>query len=437
LIKRGLFTGLALSPVGRLFGGSNEKPSNVEFGNLAKAWTGSTLNVSLIAEPRSDAIKQLVPEFTKATGITVNINPYPYSTLLERQFTAVNQRSGTLDIIHTDCCWMGQFGGQGWLHPVTEFVKRTNPTVLDYDDFIPRSIEEQCMWEKTLYGLPFITAVMTLYYRKDIFAKHSLQPPQTWDELKQMAEKINQDESRNGVAGLTMIAKRSSSLVCTHLDVFASFGGYYYDSKYNPTMTSDASVQSLEFLKSLLAFCNQGVLAQDYDESAALFKQGRAAMNIHWQNSAPQYVAEHSPIADSVAITTLPGVAKDGNVLKTPCIGGWNMGIVADSPNKEPAWEFIVWATSKDVERRLAQYGTGARASTLSDPDLGKKYIEYPTTLEALKQSVGRPRIPEWTQMGDLFAAQFSNALTGQAAVKDTLAKTNDSLKDILKSYRS
>src|SRR6478609_9445785 len=206
LIKRGLAASVSLGAFGPLLAASTsrtaaaEAASEAKFGNLGKSWSGQTLNVSLVAEARSDGLKQLVGEFTQKTGINVNINIYPYPTLQERQFTAVNQRTGNIDIVHVDCVWMGQYAGQGWLHPVTEFVKQTDPALLSLDDFIPRVLDEQCKWEETLYGLPFITAGFTLYYRTDIFDKYSLQPPQTWDDLLKTAKTIHEKESANGIA---------------------------------------------------------------------------------------------------------------------------------------------------------------------------------------------------------------------------------------------
>ncbi len=433
LIKRGVAAGVSIGAFGPFlaaFASRNataaETTSAAKFGKLAKSWSGQTLNVSLVAEARSDGLKQLAGEFTEKTGINVNINIYPYPTLQERQFTAVNQRTGNVDIVHVDCVWMGQYAGQGWLHPVTDFVKDTDPVVLSFDDFIPRVLDEQCKWEETLYGLPFITAGFTLYYRTDIFDKHGLKPPQTWDELLQVAKTIHEKESTNGVAGLTMMAKRGVQLVCTHLNVFGSMGGYYYDKQKKPTMTSDAAVKSIEYLRSLLPYCNQGALAQDYDEAAATFRQGRAAMNLQWQNAAPQFVGENSQVKGKVAIISVPGVSEGGTIKRTATIGGWDMGIVEDSKNKEAAWEFIVWATSKEMEKRLAKFGTGARSSTLSDPELSKTYIEYPATFAAFKDSIGRPRIPQWVEMSDVLAAGLSNIMTGQSKAKDALAEVNE-----------
>src|SRR5258708_37951740 len=184
LIKRGVAAGVAIGAFGpflEAFTSRNataaETTSAAKFGKLAKSWSGQTLNVSLVAEARSDGLKQLAGEFTEKTGINVNINIYPYPTLQERQFTAVNQRTGNVDIVHVDCVWMGQYAGQGWLHPVTDFVKDTDPAVLSFDDFIPRVLDEQCKWEETLYGLPFITAGVSSYYTTYIFLTQRSKTP--------------------------------------------------------------------------------------------------------------------------------------------------------------------------------------------------------------------------------------------------------------------
>src|SRR5258708_34263285 len=117
-------------------------------------------------------------------------------------------------------------------------------------------------------------------------------------------------------------------------------------------------------------------------------------------------------------------VVSEGRTMKdTATIGGWDMGIVEDSKNKEAAWEFIVWATRKEMEQRLAKFGTGARSSTLSDPELSKTYIEYPATFAAFKDSSGRPRIPQWVEMSYVLAAGLSIIRTCEVKETDALAE--------------
>jgi multiple sugar transport system substrate-binding protein len=51
--------------------------------------------------------------------------------------------------------------------------------------------------------------------------------------------------------------------------------------------------------------------------------------------------------------------------------GGFSMGIPANSDNKEAAFLFMQWMTSKRVDRELALIGADpARLSTLQDPEL-------------------------------------------------------------------
>ena len=415
--------------------GRGASAQEARFGNLSREWEGTTLNVSLVAEPRADAIQQLTSEFTEATGINVNYTILPYPNLEEKQLTSLTQQTGEQDLIHVDCVWMGQYAGQGWLHPVQEFVDQTNPEVLDLEDFMPRVLQEQSMWEDQLYGLPFITAVFALYYRTDIFEELGLEPPQTWDELKTTAQTIHEAKSADGVAGLTLMGRRGVQLLCTHLNVFGSMGGYYYDENYTPTMASDAGVNSIEYLKSLLPFAVEGALSNDYDETAAAFQQGLAAMNLQWQNAAPQFVdPEESKIVGKWNIVEVPGVEEGGEIKRTATFGGWDLGISADSQNKEAAWEYLVWATSKPIEVKLAPSGPGARRSTLSDPELQKTYIEYPMMLETLDTALGRPRIQVWPQMNDVIAASLSEVMVGQTDARDAMTALDAQLADILLS---
>ena len=168
-----------------------------------KPYAGTKLNVSMVAEAKPDALKKVLPKFTEKTGIEVNLDILPYPTLQEKQFTVMTQQTGALDGVHVDCVWMGQYAGQGWISPVDDLVAETDPDYLMLDDFHPNVLSEQSMWEGKLYGLPFINAIHTLYYRTDIFDKHGLKPPETWEELRETAKAINEAESKNGVYGVT------------------------------------------------------------------------------------------------------------------------------------------------------------------------------------------------------------------------------------------
>lgn len=401
-----------------------------------KAYEGTTINVSMVAEAKPDALKQVLPRFTEQTGIEVNLDILPYPTLQEKQFTVMTQQSGALDGVHVDCVWVGQYAGQGWVSAVDDLVEQTDPDYIQLEDFHPNVLSEQCMWEGKLYGLPFINAVHALYYRTDIFEKHGLQPPNTWEELRETAKMITEAESANGVYGVTFMGKRGVQLLCSYVNFLGAFGSNFYDENYVSTLDTPEAIEALEFFKSLVPYANPGVLSQDYDECAATFASGGAAMNIQWQNAAPGFAdPSKSQIIDKWDITLSPGVEQaDGSVRRSPCFGGWDFAISADSKNREAVWELILWSTSPEMERELATAMPSSRISVLGDPEFQAKYVEYDTMLKSFDHALGRPRIPEWPQMADLIEAALSEAMTDAKTSEQALKDVNPLLNEILKA---
>jgi multiple sugar transport system substrate-binding protein len=213
-----------------------------------------------------------------------------------------------------------------------------------------------------------------------------------------------------------------------------AFGGDFYDENYVATLDSPEAIEALEFLTSLVPYANPGVLSQDYDECAATFASGAAAMNIQWQNAAPGFAdPEKSQIIDQWNIALTPGVAQaDGTVLRSPCFGGWDFAIAEDSENRDAAWELMIWATSPEMERRLASAMPSSRISVLGDPEFQEQYIEYKPMLLSFDHAMGRPRIPDWPQMSDLIRAALSEAVTGAKSAEQALTDVNPLLNEIL-----
>jgi multiple sugar transport system substrate-binding protein len=59
---------------------------------------------------------------------------------------------------------------------------------------------QTCVYEGKYYGVPWMTDAGLLYYRKDLLEQSGFsEPPRTWDELKEMAQKAKRDSgTRDG-----------------------------------------------------------------------------------------------------------------------------------------------------------------------------------------------------------------------------------------------
>ncbi len=411
-------------------------PKGFKFGTYTqKPWAGTTINVAMVAEPRNEAISKLAGEFTRKTGIKVNFNLLAYPTLQEKQMVALTQGTGAYDVVDVDCVWVGQYAGEGWTIPVEEFILRTDHKTLALDDFIPAVVSEQGMWEDKIFGLPCIQAVFGLHYRTDIFKKYGVKVPQTWEELRDTAKRLNLKEP--GVYGITFMGRRGVQLQCTYDNILWSFGGEWYDSNYRPTIDSREAVAALDYFKSLIPYAPPGVLTYDWDENARAFAQGTAAMTIQWQNAAPTfYDPKKSKIVGKFEFTLIPGEKQpDGSIKRTPTFGGWSLEIPKDSKNKEAAWEFIVWASSPELDPRLAYSQPGSRFSGLEDPAIQKKYIEYTGMLESLPIAKGRPRIAPYSELADALEVALSEAMTGSKSSKRALNEANNKFQFIMKKW--
>lgn len=437
-IRRAVIAGVALPLAQKLaaFGQTPVYGAPYQFGSYSsKPYAGNTIKVALVGEPRSDAVKKMLPAFEKLTGIKTNIDILPYPTLQEKQAVALTQKTGAYDVVHVDVVWVGQYAGQGWVIPATEFIKQSNPKVLNINDFLPRVLADQGSWEGVVYGLPFIQAVFGLHYRTDIFKKYGLKVPQTWEELRTTAKFLTEKESKGGVYGLTIMGRRGVQLQCTWDNFLWSWGGDWYDAEYRPTINSPQAVESLEFMKSLLPYALPGVLSYDWDENAQAFAQGKAVMNLQWQNAAPTFAdPAKSKIVGKFDFELIPGKKQpDGKILRTPTFGGWGLMIPVDAKNKEAAWEWIVWATSVEMEKELAKAMPGSRRSSLSDPVLSKQHVEYKNMLKSLGFAKGRPRITVYSEMADAIEVALSETLTGAKTAKAALDNANKRLEVILK----
>ena len=49
-------------------------------------------------------------------------------------------------------------------------------------------------FQGNVYGVPWFTDAGMFYYRKDLLEKSGFsEPPRTWDEMKQVSEKVRRD----------------------------------------------------------------------------------------------------------------------------------------------------------------------------------------------------------------------------------------------------
>jgi trehalose/maltose transport system substrate-binding protein len=80
-----------------------------------------------------------------------------------------------------------------------------------------------------LVSMPLLAEAGVLYYRTDLLKKYDFkEPPKTWEELAQMAKKIQDGERQDGKTnfqGFVFEARAGESVTCNAIEWIYSFGG--------------------------------------------------------------------------------------------------------------------------------------------------------------------------------------------------------------------
>ena len=131
-------TGTAIS----VFGASLPVASSFAQDRYAK-YKGTTLLVSWPAHPHYDAATKLLPEFTKETGIKVEVDKLAVPRMKDKQLLEMAKPSGDYDLACYVVMWKGEYVKKNLIRELEPFFK--NPALADpsYDmkDIIPGYLE--------------------------------------------------------------------------------------------------------------------------------------------------------------------------------------------------------------------------------------------------------------------------------------------------------
>src|SRR5207245_7909119 len=78
------------------------------------------------------------------------------------------------------------------------------------------------------YAVPYVGNSQLFFYRQDLFAKHGLAAPATWDDVLAAAKKIGAAEK---MYGYVMRAAPGNAVVTDFMPLYWAFGAEMFDEK--------------------------------------------------------------------------------------------------------------------------------------------------------------------------------------------------------------
>jgi multiple sugar transport system substrate-binding protein len=407
-----------------------------------KNFSGTEINVLMSEHPLSGAIKDNIGEFEKKTGIHVHIETLTESDYMVKILTELQSGSGTYDAFMTSQPMNYQYAAAGWIEDLQPWVDNAKQTAPDWDfkDFFPALIDAE-RWDTTdfggageggLWAIPANEEGYALFYRKDILEANGIAVPQTIDDLIAAAKKL--DGTQFDGKTIHGFVSRGDKTYPT-LNPFSTFAGAYgvkdiTDGK--ASINSPAGIEAVKKWVELMQTAPKAASTYTWYEAQQDFLAGTSAFYIDADHMAPDFEKSGSAIAGKVGYA-LPPEGPEG---RASSMWVWSLGMNAASKQKGATWQFIQWATSKELLTTAIGNGNmnPTRVSVADSPEMAeatKNWGDYNKVWkEILADYASWPYSPSatWTEVGDIWATSIQSAILGQSDVKTALDEAADKI---------
>jgi trehalose/maltose transport system substrate-binding protein len=286
-------------------------------------------------------MEPLLRQFTRETGIRVRDLPVPETTFdqLDLSRRLLKQADSGPDVLAVDVIWPGVLESDlvDLRHDMADEIPSLEPQLL-------RSYES----DGKLLAIPYTVQVGVLQYRTDLLREYGYQhPPKTWDELENMAARIQAGERTKGNKdfwGYVWQGAAAEALTCNAIEwQAAAGGGRIIESNRTISVNNPAAIRSWQRAKRWIGWISPpSVLAYQELDSLNTFDKGGAAFGriwggasitrmglfrqMHWRNSLAQSITGY---------TTIPGGLTGG----AGTLGGSGLAVSQHSPHRRESIE--------------------------------------------------------------------------------------------------
>jgi multiple sugar transport system substrate-binding protein len=247
------------------------------------------------------------------------------------------------DIALFDRFLIGSWAAKGSLTDLTSFVKSNG---ISPDDYY-KGLWTEAVYKDKVYALPWGTDTRGMFYNKTLMTEAGLdpnKPPQTIQELDQMAEKIFKKGSNNKYSQIGFIPWMNQGFLYTQA---WNWGGKWEDGSHKLTPNDPQNVKSLAWMADYAKKYDIGNLTSFSDA------MGQTGMNPFWTGKVG-FVFDGNWILNDLAKYKLnfewgvaPMPAAEGFKPVT-WAGGWSYVIPKGSKHEKEAAEFLKFVAHKE-----------------------------------------------------------------------------------------
>jgi multiple sugar transport system substrate-binding protein len=405
-----------------------------------KRYQGETITFLSSNHPWANAVLKRQNEFADLTGIKLRVDTFQEAQMRQRLVTVLQSKSPEVDLFMSLKSREGlQFFNAGWyadLGPLLNDPSATSPA-FDVKDFSPALVKGEEYGGK-LTGLPLNIEGPVVYSRKDIFDRCKVVLPKTLAEIEEAAKKIKACDASVS----PWVSRGLKSAAPYTFSVFLHNVGGQYISNGKSNLSSKTGQDALRLYSDLLKnYGPPGVVNYTFYQISALYREGKAAMAFEASNELGSMMEGGARLNDTSIMLLPPGPGGSH-----PTVIGWGLSLSAYSKKQGPAWYFMQWATSKDMQTKLALEGiapprasVGASAEYqrwVKEQRLRQEWVAALSEMAKTGTSEVGPPMEEQPAAREAIGDAINRIVLGQATVEQAAADADKAINQLLEKEK-
>lgn len=279
--------------------------------------------------------------------IVVELLPNAADQQREQLVRRLAAQDSTVDLMAMDVIWTAEFAEAGWVLPWEgELAEQASDGVLE-------GPLASATFDDTLFAGPFTSNTQLLWYRESLVPE----PPETWDQLIDMAEALPEGENLVQVQG----SKYEGYVVWLNSLIASAGGSIITDDPDNPQAAlEDNAEATAEALRVVGRLANSPVADPALSTSMEgpgkdAFNSGNSAFMVNYPFVYKDASINGPDVFQDLAWAPYPAVI-EGEPSSAP-LGGINIGVGAYTPDPDLAFEAASCMISDDNQMNSAVQG--------------------------------------------------------------------------------
>ncbi|GAA2042604.1 sugar ABC transporter substrate-binding protein [Agromyces tropicus] len=342
--------------------------------------SGDRLVVITSQAPWNPAYDAVVAAYEEATGVDVELRPFPNPEVKTQILNDAQNGSHAFDVYQVNEVDLAQLNDAGILMPFTDADPdfELDPEIFTYDDVTNWDADARAFGPGgEVTSVPLMGNLQIMMYRTDVFDDLGLEPATTWDGVVENAQAVvDSGEARYGYVQRYQGVPGAPGVTYDFAGILYGLGGSFFVEPgvdWTPAFDSPEAIRAAEVFHELAQLGPADPKAVGQAEAIAAMQGGDAAqLDVVAAAASSMNDEASSNVAGVVGFAPLPGGVS--------ATGLWNLGLPADLPEdrRELALGFIEWVTSEEGMEVFAENGgIPTRADAYDAPGLSPEASTY------------------------------------------------------------